>query len=428
MSDTTTSRSSSATDSGTSGLGPLTLAALWFGASVSLAEIATGGLLADGGPVLGCAANLLGHLVGALFFFGAGWISWRRGRAAIAVSRDAFGKAGPSLFGLLNLVQLVGWTAVMIAAGARSLDQVAAGFFGFHGELLWRLVLGLLVFFWAVLGPRAIGKANTVAASALVVLCLLVSGLTILPLLTQAAPVSALHTASTAASAGGGTAAASRMSFGAGFELAVIMPLSWLPLVGDYIVGARRGRLSAWTSAVAYSIGSFWMYAIGFAAVVVAGTSDPAALMKGGWVFPALAVILLSTVTTAFLDARSGGISLTTAVPRIPERPAVAISAGAGLLLALAAPVEQYENFLLLIGSVFAPLYAVVFTDCVLRPRLAAEFPGRTAAAFVLWAAGVVSYRILSPNPTFLGTTVPVMGLVAGLYTLYALGAKRWKS
>lgn len=425
MSDKTASRLSSAGDSSTSGLGPLTLSALWFGASVSLAEIATGGLLADGGPSLGLAANLSGHLVGALFFFGAGWISWKRGRAAIAVSRDAFGKAGPSLFGLLNLVQLVGWTAVMIAAGARSLEQVAAGFFGFHGEFLWRLVLGALVFLWAVLGPRAIGKANTVAAAALGVLCLLLSGLTILPLLSRAAPASASLTAPTAA---GGPATASRMSFGAGFELAVIMPLSWLPLVGDYIVGARRGRLTAWSSAAAYSIGSFWMYAIGFAAVLVSGTSDPAALMKGAWAFPALAVVLLSTVTTAFLDARSGGISLAAAVPRIAERPAVAVSAGAGFLLALAAPVEQYENFLLLIGSVFAPLYAVVFADFLLRPRLAADFPGRTAAAFVLWAGGVAAYQALSSNPTFLGTTVPVMGLVAGLYTLYALGAKRWKS
>ena len=394
-----------------SAVGPLTLAALWFGASVSLAEIATGGLLVGGGLKAGLAANLLGHLAGAFFFFGAGWISWKRGRAAIAVSSDTFGKGGPVLFGLLNLVQLVGWTAVMIVVGARSLNQVAAGLLDFQAELLWRLVLGALVFLWAVLGPKAIGKANNVAALALGALCVLLSGLTILPLLSSAAPAAAATVA----------APKEALGFGLGFELAVLMPLSWLPLVGDYIVGAKNGRLSAWASAGAYTAGSFWMYAIGLAAVLVSGTSDPVALMKGPWAIPALAIVLLSTVTTAFLDARSGGISLATAIPKIAERPAVVVSAGAGLLLALVAPVEQYENFLMLLGSVFAPLYALVFTDYLLRPQ-GKETPGRHAAAFIFWALGVAFYHYLSSSPSFLGTSLPVMGLVGIFYFLYYKG------
>ena len=389
--------------------GPLTLGALWFAASVSLAEIATGGLMAGSGLLTGTLASIAGHLMGAVFFFGAGWISWKRGKRAIAVCEDAFGERGPVLFGALNFIQLVGWTAVMIVVGAGSMDQVLGASFGFGGETLWRAALGAFILVWAVLGPGVIGKANAAAAAALLALCVPLSVAVFEPFVSGRAP---------ALPAAGG-------AFGTGFELAVIMPLSWLPLVGDYVVGAAKGRRAIIASSASYAVGSLWMYAIGLGGVIVLGSSDPVSLLGKAWTIPALAIVLLSTVTTAFLDARSAGISLNAALPKVDERTAVFLAAALGMALAFIAPVERYEGFLFLIGSVFAPLYAVLFADYSLRRGAEATTKGRIPAAFICWAIGVVAYHLFNAHSSILGTTIPVMALVACLYSLYVIGVRK---
>jgi NCS1 family nucleobase:cation symporter-1 len=94
-------------------------------------------------------------------------------------------------------------------------------------------------------------------------------------------------------------------------------------------------------------------------------------------------------------------------------------------LLALLVPLAQYEHFLLLIGSVFAPLFGVVLVDHFLLRRRKA--PQRTQAlrleSLIAWALGVAVYHLL---PTLLpawGATLPAI-VVAG--TAQALlGLKR---
>lgn len=390
--------------------GPLALGALWFGAAVSLAEIATGGLVAGAGLFRGTAASLAGHAVGALLFAGAGWISWTSGKKAIAACDDAFGPGGPVLFGVLNFVQLVGWTAVMVAVGARSLQAAVPA-----GETAWKLILGAAVFAWAVAGPDALGKANAAAGAALGVLCVALSAVAFGALASGTrAPV-----------------APDPLSFGAAFELSVVMPLSWLPLVGDYVAGAPKGKPAVLASAAAYGAGSAWMFAIGMAAALAFGSTDPVAVFAGSRAAAAsfaaaaaAAIVLLSTLTTAFLDARSAGVSLHAALPRVDERLGAAIAAAAGLGLALASPAEKFESFLLLVGGVFAPLYAVLFADRLLPPQRG-EPAFRRGAAFACWAAGVVAYRALGSASTPIGVSLPVMALTGGLYSLIVLGGKR---
>jgi hypothetical protein len=54
----------------------------------------------------------------------------------------------------------------------------------------------------------------------------------------------------------------------------------------------------------------------------------------------------------------------------------------------LLAPLAQYQNFLLLIGSVFAPLFGVVLVDhFILRRRAGAGIAG-CAGALLAWAGG----------------------------------------
>ena len=69
------------------------------------------------------------------------------------------------------------------------------------------------------------------------------------------------------------------MSFGAAVELAVAMPLSWLPLISDYTREAKQPVKATAVSAIVYGIVSCFMYLIGMGASIFTGESDIAQIM-----------------------------------------------------------------------------------------------------------------------------------------------------
>ncbi len=63
------------------------------------------------------------------------------------------------------------------------------------------------------------------------------------------------------------------------------------------------------------------------------------------------------------MDAYSAGVSAVSLPLRLKEKPAAILVAIIGILLAVFTPVTQFETFLYLIGSVFAPMIAIQITD-----------------------------------------------------------------
>ena len=110
---------------------------IWFGAGVSIAEILTGTYLAPLGMGKGLAAILIGHIIGCLMLFLAGVIGGRVRKSAMETVKMSFGQKGSILFAVLNVLQLVGWTAIMIYDGALAADGVMH-----TGRWIWCLVIG----------------------------------------------------------------------------------------------------------------------------------------------------------------------------------------------------------------------------------------------------------------------------------------------
>ena len=79
-------------------------------------------------------------------------------------------------------------------------------------------------------------------------------------------------------------------------------------------------------------------------------------MLGAGLGLAAVFIIVISTVTTTFLDVYSAGVSFSSITDRPGSKTTAVIACIAGTALAVLTPVEQYENFLFLIGSVFAPM------------------------------------------------------------------------
>ena len=202
------------------------------------------------------------------------------------------------------------------------------------------------------------------------------------------------------------------ISFGAAVELAVAMPLSWLPLISDYTRTAKKPLGATTVSVLVYFAVSSWMYLIGMGAAIYTGESDVTAiLLKAGLGAGALIIVVFSTVTTTFLDTHSAGVSAVSISPRIKEKPAAAVICIAGTLLAIFTPITQLENFLYLIGSVFAPMIAIMIVDYFFFKKDCSK-QNVVWYNLILWLIGFVIYRLFLSIDTPVGISLPVMVII----------------
>ena len=126
---------------------------IWFGAGVSLAEILTGTAFAPLGFQKGILAIIIGHIIGCTMLFLAGVIGGKTRRSAMETVKMSFGQNGGVFFSFLNVLQLVGWTAIMIYDGALAADGVLN-----TGRWVWCLVIGALIIVWILVGITNLGK------------------------------------------------------------------------------------------------------------------------------------------------------------------------------------------------------------------------------------------------------------------------------
>ena len=359
---------------------------IWFGAGVSIAEILTGTYLAPLGFKRGLAAIVLGHIIGCVMLFLAGVIGGKARRSAMETVKMSFGQKGSLLFSVLNVLQLVGWTAIMIYDGALAANSVVR-----TGRWVWCLVIGILIILWIMIGITNLGKANAFAMTALFILTLILCKVIFFD------------------SGAIGMAADDSMTFGAAVELSVAMPLSWLPLIGDYTREAREPVKATAASAIVYGLVSCWMYVIGMGAAIYTGEYDIAQIMlKAGLGIAGLLIIVFSTVTTTFLDAYSAGISSESIIARWNGKHVAVIVTVIGTIAAIVYPMDNITDFLYLIGSVFAPMIAIQIADFFLLKRDSSKDRANIPNLLV-WAVGFAIYRILMHIDMPVGNTLPDM-------------------
>lgn len=365
---------------------------LWFGAGISIAEILTGMLLAPLGFVRALEAIILGHVIGGIIMYLAGLIGGRTGGSAMETVRISFGTQGAKLFAGLNVIQLVGWTAVMVGSAALAANTIAA-----IGVSWWSIIIGAFIALWIVMGLKNLSKVNVVVMAALFILTIVLS----MVVFQNGTPI----------------VPDGELTFGGAVELAVAMPLSWLPIISDYTRTAKKPVLATAASCGAYFIASSWMFIIGMGAALFTGQDDIAAIMlQAGMGIAGILVVLLSTVTTTFLDAFSAGVSFQSLAPKASDKIMALAATVLGVVLAIFAAPDQFQDFLYLIGSVFAPTAILLADFFILKRDHTAE--SVNWLNIVLWVLGVILYRYLLSVDTPVGITVPVVVIIMVISTL----------
>lgn len=361
---------------------------IWFGAGLSIAEILTGTSFASLGFGKGILAIIIGHIIGCLMLFCAGIIGGKERKSAMDTVTMSFGADGSKFFAFLNVLQLVGWTSIMIYDGALA----ANGIFN-TGNWVWCLVIGALIILWVVIGITNLGKINTVAMAALFILTIIMCKVIFF------------------SDTSGVKVSGDSMSFGAAVELAVAMPLSWLTLISDYTREAKEPVKATLVSTIVYGIVSCWMYIIGMGAAIFTGESDVAQIMvKAGLGIVGLLIVVFSTVTTTFLDAYSAGISSETILSKLNGKYVTIAVTVIGTVAAILFPMDDITDFMYLIGSVFAPMIVIQIADYfILKADKSSKKVDMINA--IIWVIGFILYRYLMTVDIPVGNTLPDMAV-----------------
>jgi putative hydroxymethylpyrimidine transporter CytX len=391
-------------------------ASLWFSLGVGLLVMQMGAYLV---PATGTRDAALAILLGTAV--GAGLLAWTAklgadsGLTSAGLMHRTYGSWFARLPVFLNIAQLIGWTTFELvimrdgtaAIGKQSFGWQLDGAAGIAATtVLWGTVLALML---SGSMTQVVRKIISRYGLPLVIASLLwLSWQFGGKLQASGLEAFALRT-------GDGS-----MGLLAAMDLVIAMPVSWLPLVADYARHGKSGRSAFSGTWVGYAVANVWCYALG---VMVASVSAPDAdlvatllLAQGGLI--ALSLILVDEIDNAYGDVYSGAVSSHSLLPQWSIRRWGLLLAAVCTALALVLPMRGLEPFLLILSSVFVPLYGVILgrlgfaATGAATPALKVDY-----LAAGIWLVGIALFQTLTLLAPQWGATLPTL-LLTGVLAL----------
>ncbi len=322
------------------------------------------------GTVLGTAAVAVSAVPGA-----------RTGAPAMMLLRGLFGVRWSWLPTVLNIVQLTGWTTFELVTISTALDQVVDGV----PRWVWVVLGGVIT---TALALRPLGWVRTLRKYVTVLVFAAMLWIAI-QLLRQ--PLDGL---------GHG----SWNGFWLAVDGVVSVAVSWVPVASDYSRHSTSVRATVVGTFTGYTLTQIGCYLVGMIALVGVAAGDPGHVFGAFLAIPvgtlAFVVLAAREVDQSFVDTYSAAVSVQNLRPRWDRR-ALALAVGVvATLLTLTLNIDDYYNFLVLLGSVFVPLLGVFAVDWFASRGgwdLGQDSRSRTLM-LLPWVAGFVTYQWINPG------------------------------
>ena len=219
-------------------LGGLEVGVLWGDLGIGLLVLVAGSLLVPSlGLRVALLASLVGSIIGSAMLAVVGRVGSDTGVPTMVALRPALGIRGSYLASVLNVGQLIGWAGLEIIIMSQAAEAISNEYAGFGGYYLWLAAFAVIGTVLAVGGPIVVVRQFLQRFGVWIVV---VATLWLTYRLFNTYSVQDLFNDK---GAGGFP------NFWQGVDIAVSLPVSWLPLVADYSRYARRtGDAAAATS------------------------------------------------------------------------------------------------------------------------------------------------------------------------------------
>ena len=210
------------------------------------------------------------------------------------------------------------------------------------------------------------------------------------------------------------------LTFGAAIELSAAMPLSWIPVISDYTSNSTKPVKATVVSTIVYCLVSCWMYLIGMSAAIGMGTSDIAQIsLRAGlgvvglfdyFFFLRLQRTFWQHILLVFQEKLLEKVFQ----KHINGKYLSILVVLLGTIAAILYPMDNIEDFLYLINSVFAPMIAVMIADFFFNKKrsVTKEWDWTN---LIVWLIGLSLYRVLMHVDIVIGYTLPDIVITAVL-------------
>jgi nucleobase:cation symporter-1, NCS1 family len=377
-------------------LGLLDTGLLWSNLGVSLLVVVAGTYLV---PALSLpqalAAILIGCAIGNAMLAVAGAIGADARVPGMVLMRAPLGERGSWLPTAINVVQCIGWTTFELLVIATAAAALSEEVLGVEAQWAWTLVFGAAALALGLLGPVGVVRRFIRRFAVWAV------PLALAYLVWWALAEADLEAIWNRPAEGG-------LSVWQGADLVVGVTVSWIPLAADYTRFSRSRGTAFWGTGVGYLVPDAALLALGAVLLFSRDIADPVALpaaVAAGGLAALVALLALTVAETdeAFANAYSGAVSLQNLVPRVPQGLLVALTTSLATIGALTIDLLSYQTFLLLLGSFFVPLFAVLLADWLLAGRRyeagdVFEAPRWRPGLVGAWVAGFALYQWLYPT------------------------------
>ena len=392
---------------------------IFVGANVVATTFQVGASLSSS---FGLAATLalvtVGSVAGAALVAALAPLGPRLRVPSVIAARPALGIVGAGLVAVVLYVTNFAWIALNNVIAASACARVAASSIGpaAGSQGAWAVALGLLATVVVWRGPRAVARADRIAVPAMVIVTV---ALTIACVRVSAAPAPPPRVP---------------MGWWRGLDVVIGYQVSWILMFADYSRYTRSARSSAIAVFAGLALTSVWMMPLGAIAARAAGTSDPGAMLDAVGLGAAGALLLtLATLTTNFVNIYMSSLAWKSLMPRASDGAVIwsigivgtALSAVPGVWL------EQYTNFMMVLGAVLVPIGGVLVAHYYIRrPQVdaafiaqlydpAGSFRGVSLAGMTAWAAGAAAFFASGS----IGGTLPALAVSVMVYRVLRLRA-----
>ncbi|UOE44103.1 purine-cytosine permease family protein [Agromyces larvae] len=405
---------------------------IWLAANLVVTTLLTGTLFipaVDFG--IAFAMIVLGTVGGAIVLTLVGNIGTRTGLPTMALTRGAFGTNGSLLPVTANVVILMGWSWVQAMLAGVTVDYLVHSLTGFSNPILFSVLAQTLVVVLAIFGHEGIARVEpwlAVAMLAIIAWIFITAFTTFSPAEFQAIPADE--------------------SLGLTpvvvLDIVIATAISWTVLSADFNRLAASSRAGIIGSGIGYTLStviSMTLGAVALGYVILSGGDavafDPGTIV-GAFGAPLAIVIFLSVMATntmvvygmvtSVVNARIGSRLRFLPTALVLGLISIIGSTWLGLL-------NQFTDFLVMIGAFFVPVFAIMIVDYYLIKRSAYSrdilqrrggrywyTAGVNWIAVGVWVVGaVVSYLWTYVWPLPVGATIPAFALTFVLYLVAML-------
>jgi nucleobase:cation symporter-1, NCS1 family len=326
-------------------------------------------------------AIVLGTVLGTLPVALSGVAGTRTGAPAMVLLRGLFGTRLSYLPTALNILQCLGWGIFELVTIATAAHTVAPAL----PRWGYILIAGVVT---ALLTVRPLGAIRILRRYVTTAVVVVLAYLTV-QLLRHPLPSFSHGTWS---------------GFWVATDTVVAAAISFAPLAADYTRHSRT-QAAAFTGAMAgYSVTQIWCYLLGLLALVTVAR-NPADIYGAFIALPlgaiCFGILALRELDQSFANVYSTAVSTQNLRPLWDRRVLALIIAAVTTAGALFLTIADYENFLILLGSVFVPMSAVLITDFFVLARGRWDLSSRAPTRWLMllaWAAGFVTYQLINPG------------------------------